>query len=242
MGIIDNLVLSLTMRRRVKGPLKIDEKLLRLFLSLPEDPLPDFKGASPEVRGRGKDHPRYGRWMHAFVKFYKPEFVVEVGTNAGGSAVGTARALTENGFGELICIDNGKGVPKSFPDVAMRNILATGLTEDRFRLICEDSVTALSSLAESMERKVGVYLVDAAHTYDAALSDIKNGLPMMKDGGYILIHDVDPKLNLGDEISPGHPCPVREAFEKIIRDNNFDWCILKFIRKHLGVIRFDAKK
>jgi len=242
MSILENAVLSLTMRGRVEGPLKIDEKLFKLFLSLPGDPLPGFKGATPEIKGRGKDHPRYGRWMHAFVKFHKPEFVVEVGTNAGGSAVGTARALTENGFGELICIDNGQGVPKSFPDVAMRNILATGLTEDRFHLICEDSVTALSSIAEKMENKVAVYLVDAAHTYDAALADINNGLPMMKSGGFILVHDIDPWLDLADEISPEHPHPVLDAFKKVVKDNSFEWCILKFIRKHLGIIKVETKK
>jgi predicted O-methyltransferase YrrM len=179
--------------------------------------------------------------MHAFVKFYKPEIAVEVGTNAGGTAVGIARALAENGLGRLICIDSGEGVPRSFPDVARTNIKAVGLRGGNIELICEDSMLALPRISSQLKGKVGVCLVDAAHTYDAALADINNSLPMMKPGGFILVHDVDSGLDLGNEVSAEHPLPVLEAFRKVVGDNGFDWCILKFIRKHLGVIRLPAR-
>jgi predicted O-methyltransferase YrrM len=242
MKIIENSILALTMAGRMDGPLKLDKGLFNLFLSLSEDPLPVFRAAAPGVRGRGKDHPRYGRWMRAFVRYYKPDIVVEVGTNAGGTAVGTARALVDNGRGRLICIDNGEGVPRSFPDVARSNIEAAGLKGDRAELICEDSGSALPRLASRLKGSVGVYLVDAAHTYDAALADIKNGIPMMAPGGFILVHDVDSKLDLADEVSPGHPAPVLEAFKEIVVESGFEWCILKFIRKHLGVIRIPGRQ
>ena len=232
--------MAATIASRIDGPLKLDKGLFDLFLSLPEDPLPGFQGALPGVKGRGTDHPRYGRWMHAFVKYYKPEIVVEVGTNAGGTAAGTARALSENGRGRLVCIDNGGGVPRSFPDVARKNIKAAGLVDEKIELVCEDSRTALPRVAVQLKGKVDVYLVDAAHTYDAALADINEGLPMMKPGGFILVHDVDSKLDLADEASREHPAPVLEAFRKVVADNGFEWCVLKFIRKHLGVIRISG--
>ena len=237
MKIFENVILSLTMKSRTVGPLKLDKMVFNLFLSLPQDPLPSFQGATPEARGRGKDHPRYSRWMHAFIRFYRPQFVVEVGTNAGGSAIGMARALAENGSGRLICIDNGCGIPRSFPDVARENILSAGLTEDRFELICDDSRIALSRISQRLRGKVGVYLVDAAHTFEAALADIESGLSIMKDGGFILVHDVDARLMLGQEASTDHPQPVLEAFQKVVRDNSFEWSILKFIRKHLGIMQ-----
>jgi predicted O-methyltransferase YrrM len=237
MKILENVILAATMPLRIEGPLKLDKGLFDLFLSLPEDPLPGFQGALPGVKGRGSDHPRYGRWMHSFVKYYKPEIVVEVGTNAGGTAAGTARALSENGRGRLVCIDNGEGVPRSFPDVARKNIKAAGLADEKIELICEDSRTALPRVAAQLRGKADIYLVDAAHTYDAALADINDGLPMMRPGGFILVHDVDSKLDLANEASREHPAPVLEAFRKAVADNNFDWCILKFIRKHLGVVR-----
>jgi len=137
----------------------------------------------------------------------------------------------------LICIDNGKGVPQSFPDVARRNIMSTGLEDTRFDLMQEDSMSAVPRLASQLKGKVGIYLVDAAHTFEAALADIEQGLPMMRVGAFILVHDVDTGLNLGTERSTEHPNPVFEAFRKVASDNNFEWCILKFIRKHLGVMR-----
>jgi predicted O-methyltransferase YrrM len=237
MRILENLVLSSTIAWRMKGPLKLDPGLFRLFLSLPEDPLPGFCGAEPGIKGRGRDHPRYGRWMMAFVKFYRPYLVVEVGTNAGGTAVGTARALAENGSGRLVCVDNGEGAPRSFPDIARGNIIATGLAADRFELICDGSLSAIPKLAERFPGKADIYLIDAAHTFDAADKDIENGLKMMKKGGYILVHDIDPRLDLGSEAEEGHPAPVLEAFNKAVRLHGFEWCVVKFIRKHLGIIR-----
>jgi hypothetical protein len=60
---------------------------------------------------------------------------------------------------------------------------------------------------------------------------------MMQPGGFILVHDVDSNLDLADEVSPGHPAPVLDAFREVVRDTGFEWCILKFIRKHVGVIK-----
>lgn len=237
MEVLENFILAMTMKGRIEGPLRLDKGLFDLFLSAPEDPLPGFQAASPGVRGRGRDHPRYGRWVYSFVRFYRPEAVVEIGTNAGGTAVGIARALAENKSGRLTCVDNGEGVPMVFPEVARRNIISGGLAEDRFELICADSQAAIPALASRLKGKVGVYLVDAAHTFEAALADIENGLPMLKPGGFILVHDIDPKMSLGTEASREHPYPVLEAFKNVVEGHGFEWCILKFIRKHLGVIK-----
>jgi len=236
MRFIENAILRSTMRARIEGPLKINKELFSTFLSLPEDPLPEFEGPAGYLRGRSKDHPRYARWMHAFVKFFKPNIAVEVGTNAGGSAIGIAKAMAENGKGRLICIDNGEGMPKCFPRMAEQNIRSTGLKEERLDLICEDSQTAIPRIASQLKKKVDVYLVDAAHSFEAALTDIENALPMMRPKGFILVHDVDPDLDLGDEVSTGHSSPVYEAFHRVVKTHDLRWCRLKFIRKHLGIM------
>src|SRR5438876_11233457 len=91
-----------------QGPLALPEGLWKAFTNAPYDICPDFKG--PEgykwKDARGKDHPRYGRFVYAFAKYLRPEFIVEVGTDTGGTAVGWARALAENGQGKLICVDS----------------------------------------------------------------------------------------------------------------------------------------
>jgi hypothetical protein len=40
-----------------------------------------------------------------------------------------------------------------------------------------------------------------------------------------------------DEMTEEHPHPVFEAFSQVVDDHEFEWCILKFIRKHLGIMK-----
>src|SRR4051812_38800923 len=84
---------------RISGPARPDAALLDTFRSLPADPLWNFEGREGmSASGRGRDPPRYGRFIHAFGRHIRPHEVVEVGTYAGGTAVGWARAMVENGF------------------------------------------------------------------------------------------------------------------------------------------------
>ncbi|MFQ6094196.1 MAG: class I SAM-dependent methyltransferase, partial [bacterium] len=91
-------------------------------------------------------------------------------------------------------------------------------------------------IARELRGGVDIYLVDGDHHYEAALSDIENGLPMLKPGGVIMVHDVDINREM-DEATEAHPHPVYEAFKRTVDTNGFEWCILKFIRKHLGILR-----
>jgi predicted O-methyltransferase YrrM len=225
------------LRERVEGPLRLPPEIFGQFLAAPEDVLPDFAGPAHLRGGRGKDHPRYGRWVYAFAKVIRPEHVVEVGTYAGGTAVAWARALRENGRGALHCIDNDTYTEGTFPDTTTKNLRMAGLPEDRFSLLSGDSRKLVPELGVKLKRQVDAYLVDGDHHYQPALDDISNGLPMMRPGGYVLVHDVDRHRRM-DEATPEHPEPVHEAFMQAVRENGFtDWCILKFIRKHLGIIR-----
>ena len=79
-------------------------------------------------------------------------------------------------------------------------------------------------------------LVDGDHTYEGALADLTNAVPLVKPGGFILVHDVDRGRRM-DETTADHPHPVYEAFHRIVAEHKLNWCILKFIRKHLGIIQ-----
>ena len=63
---------------------------------------------------------------------------------------------------------------------------------------------------------------------------MQNGLPMLKPGSFMLVHDIDRNRRM-DEMTAEHPHPVYEAFQDVVRAQGYEWCILKFIRKHLGV-------
>lgn len=240
MSYLKNLCLNrLTLPMQIKGPLKLNKDLFRKFLATQADPLPGFEGPKHLKSGRGKDHPKYGRWVQAFAGYYKPDIIVEVGTYAGGTAVGWAQALKTNGRGELICVDNDSYTSGIYPEITKKNILNVGLEDEKFTLKSGDSKIIIPSLAKELKGKVDIYLVDGDHSYEGTLADIENGLPMLKSNGFLLVHDLDKNRKMV-EATEEHPYPVYEAFVKIVTDTGFDWCILKFIRKHLGIIKIHS--
>ena len=237
--ILENVMLRSSQIRAIEGQLCLDPQVLTDFLSAPYDPLPEFEGPPNYKlgrRGRGKDHTRYGRFVYALARHYQPERVVEIGTFAGGTAVGFGRALIENGTGELICVDQDSYSRGTFPEVAQRNLERVGVPESQFRLCCGDSKQWLPRLAHQFPEQIDLLLVDGDHTFEGALTDLRNSLPLMRPGGLILVHDVDPSRRM-DEASSEHPYPVYEAFHSVAAEYQLDWCILKFIRKHLGILR-----
>jgi len=236
---LEKAVLKVRLRSGVEGRLCFDPAVFSIFETAPLDILPEFEappGYKWQKNPRGKDHPRYGRFVYAFAKHYKPDYIVEVGTDTGGTAVGWARALIENQKGKLICVDMDAYSQNTYPRSVQKNLAKTGLPSRQVDLRCGNSREVIPNLANELKGQVDIYLVDGDHTYEGALADIENGLPMMKPGGFILVHDID-RFRPMNEATPDHPTPVYEAFQRVATQHHFEWCILRFIRKHLGVIR-----
>ncbi len=241
-GLIENWKVRRRLFADVDGEPCIDRAVLDIMLSAPFDILPDFR-PPPGITlrgGRGKDHPRYGRFVYALARHCRPDYVVEVGTFSGGTAVGWAAALKENRKGRLICVDNDTYSKGTYPTVARENISRTGLPEDRYELLSGDSKEIIPSLVGRLQGRVGLYLVDGDHTFEGARADIRNGLPMVGPGGFVLVHDLDRRRRM-DEQTPEHPHPVHEAFMEAANEYRLDWCILRFIRKHLGLLRVSGQ-
>jgi predicted O-methyltransferase YrrM len=225
----------------VEGQLCFDPEVFTVFESAPLDVLPDFE-APPGYKwkdARGRDHPRYGRFVYSFAKFYKPDHIVEVGTDTGGTAVGWAKALSENQKGRLTCVDMDAYAQNTYPRSVQINLVKIGLPPERVDLRKGNSTEVVPALSKELKGQVDIYLVDGDHRYEGALADMENGLPMMKQGGFILVHDIDRHRPM-NEATPQHPAPVYEAFKDFADAHRFEWCIMKFIRKHLGVIKISA--
>lgn len=223
---------------RISGPSRPDAALLDLFRSLPEDPLPGFSGRDGLSHGgRGNDHPRYGRFIHAFGRHVRPAEILEVGTYAGGTAVGWARAMIDSGVGRLTCVDNDSYSKGIYPAKVTANLARVGLPPERVRLLNGDSRKLLPALETELGGRVDAYLVDADHTYEGAMADLRGGRPLMRPGGWVLVHDVDRERNM-PEATTQHPAPVREAVLDFARDEKItEWYVLEFIRKHLAILR-----
>jgi len=230
--------LGLGLGWRIAGPSRPDAALLALFRALPADPLPGFSGRDGLSHGgRGRDHPRYGRFIHAFGRHIRPAEVLEVGTYAGGTAVGWARAIIENGSGRLTCVDNDSYSKGIYPAKVTANLARVGLRPERVRYLNGDSRQLLPSLMAEMRGKVDAYLVDADHSYEGATADLRGGRPLMRPGGWVLVHDVDTERGM-PEATAQHPAPVLEAVQAFIREERVtEWYVLEFIRKHLAVLR-----
>ncbi len=244
MKFLENLVLKSGKLRSIDGDLCIDREVFDTFLAAPWDLLPGFEGP-PNYQlpknGRGKDHPRYGRFVYALARHYQPQHIVEVGTFAGGTAVGFATAINQNGQGQLHCVDQDSYSNGTFPQVVKRNLARVGFPESKLQLCSGDSKEWLPKLADTLRGQVEIVLVDGDHTYDGALIDLRNALPLVKPGGFILVHDVDRRRKM-DEATAEHPHPVYEAFHQVAAEERLNWCILKFIRKHLGILQVPAEQ
>jgi predicted O-methyltransferase YrrM len=230
--------LGLGLDWRIRGPSRPESALLDLFRALPHDPLPEFSGREGLSHGgRGRDHPRYGRFIHAFGRHLRPAEVLEVGTYAGGTAVGWARAMLENGAGRLTCVDNDSYSKGIYPAKVTANLARVGFPVDRLRLVNGDSRVELPKLAADLGGRVDAYLIDADHTYEGAMVDLRGGRPLMRPGGWVLVHDVDASRAM-PEATARHPNPVMDAVQDFVRDERVtEWYVLEFIRKHLAVLR-----
>ncbi len=228
--------------RKVQGSLRLPAAVFDTFLAAPWDPSPDFV-LPPKWKRREHDHPRYARFCYALAKGTGARRILEVGSSAGGTTAGWARALAEAGTEpappHLVCVDNdsyGEGV---YPKLTGENVEKVGLKLRRVTFHNGDSGAVLPEIQGRYRHYFDIYLVDANHSYEGALADLESGVPMVAPGGLVVVHDVDRGRRM-TEATPEHPAPVYDAFMAFAARHGCEWCILGFVRKHLAVARVIA--
>ncbi len=236
--LLERLYLRLAGVTRVTGTLRLPEAVFAEFLAAPYDPAPDFANP-PQWSRREHDHPRYARMCYALARGTGARRILEIGSSAGGTTTGWARALGEAARDgapvHLVCVDDDSYAQHVYPELTRENVRRVGLAADRATFECGDSRVVLPRLAGRFTGYFDICLVDAGHTYEAALGDLERALPLMRAGGLVAVHDVDPGRPM-PEATPDHPAPVLDAMLAFTRSHGFDHCILRFVRKHLGVV------
>jgi len=225
--------------RRVAGALRLPPEVFAALLAAPHDPSPDFV-VPTRWRRREADHPRYARFCYALARATRARRVLEVGSSSGGTSSGWARALGEAAREgedvELVCVDNDSYAAGVYPAITAHNVARAGLPSERVTYLCGDSAVALPGLRERYGGHFDICLVDGDHTFEGATTDLENALPLVRPGGLIAVHDVDPGRAMA-EATPAHPAPVYDALTAFASRHALPFCILRFIRKHLAIVR-----
>jgi len=236
----ENLYLRTVGLRQVSGSLRLPPSVFASFLAAPWDPSPDF-ALPAKWKRREHDHPRYARFCYALARGTRARRILEVGSSAGGTTAGWARALAETdaeggGPVHLVCVDDDSYEPGVYPTLTARNVERVGLAPASVTFERGDSTSCLQRVRERHPGYFDIYLVDAGHTYEAALGDLENGLAAVRPGGLIAVHDVDRSRPM-PEATAEHPAPVFDAVRDFVRGHGFETCTLGFVRKHLAIVR-----
>ena len=157
--------------------------------------------------------PEVGMFIHALVRNLRPTIVVETGTCHAASTIWIAAALTMND--EVAKPGTPRSVIHTFDDFSLPSnpaISGLPLYTERERLVRErlesagvadrvtihkgDSSTSVAAQCPAFDRAGGVQLafIDGDHSPEGARRDLAAVEPSLNVGGFILLHDVWPKI------------------------------------------------
>jgi len=163
-------------------------------------PLDEWPG---DLQGWGSKHRLFGELIRAL----RPDFIIEVGTWKGGSAIHMADQMEEIGLaGQILCIDTWLGSPwvyvrkdhtysslllrNGFPQLYYTfasNVIRAG-HKDRIVPLAQTSDNAFTVLRE-FEISAPLIYVDAAHEYEPVKKDVTNYFTLLEDDGVMMGDD-----------------------------------------------------
>lgn len=134
------------------------------------------------------DWPVERLFVYSLVRAMKPNTVLELGVSDGVGAVVICRALRENGHGKYCGVDNwgleygGKADGRHIP---RGNVALDGTPLEITAFKTWDS---LEYMKTQPDRRWGIVIVDANHSYESALADIAEARRVAKE--IVLVHDM----------------------------------------------------
>ena len=227
--------------------LKLPEEIFNIYKEGSMEVLPEFESLPERKRKYGREHPELGKFFYAMTKYYKPKTVLEIGSAAGASTIGFAKAMTESNKGIITCIDADTYKKGTYPKYCKANVLKTGFPEKDLTLINAESQVALHNLMGE-DKTYDFIHIDGDHTYEGAYYDMCRTLSLVTPAisgreRFMFIHDVNNEKPWLIERTKQHPHPVYEAMINFIQLGNpgsWKWTILTDIANHLAVIKFNT--
>ena len=169
------------------------------------------------------------RWDAILKRLNKNAIVAEIGTWKGTNAF---ELLNNNETLNLYCIDRWKQYTTEEAEREQATKMGKA-SQDKFKLAKKQAYEVLETYADraeiieldSVEASTGfpdnyfdLVFIDALHSYEGCLADIKAWMPKVKQGGYICGHDYPRR--------PGVVRAVTEIFgEEIETDSDNTWFV-----------------
>src|SRR5258708_1466722 len=157
----------------------------------------------PCSQNTGENDLGFGWLYYGFVRNLKPEFAVAIGSRRGFMPFCVARALQDNGRGQLLFVDpsySGDGPPGwsgrgywNDPAVVQEWIRSFGLKGwvTHLRMTSDEALSEIRQLVSG--RDVGMVVIDGAHDYETSLRDFETYSSLISTG-VILFHDATNPL------------------------------------------------
>jgi len=138
-------------------------------------------------------------FYHALTRMIRPNLVVEIGCFIGFSTLHFAQALHEQGFGRMITIDAfdwevdaGRGM-ENREVVARRYLTKSGLGH-LVRMIRGYSAEVYREIEEEIHDRIDLLYIDGDHSVEGVFSDFNLYYPQVRQGGFVLLHDIYPEM------------------------------------------------
>jgi cephalosporin hydroxylase len=168
----------------------------------------------------------------------QPDFIIEAGTFAGGSALYYASILKEvNERGKVITIDIEPRVDESIEELEVAPYTherVEALFDDHIEVIESNSVDPklVEALAQRVEGARVMVMLDSCHNYEHVLKELELYSPMVSVGSYIIVQDtiIDEGVAAGFELMedaarcPGYEergGPARAVEEFLAKSDDF---------------------
>ena len=139
-------------------------------------------------------------FIYDYLKYIKPNTIVELGTHYGCSFFAMCQAIKDNNLNtKIYAVDTWKGDEQAgFYGDEVWNVVHQ--TKDIFfekqnaelvRMLFDEAASKFE------DGKFDLIHIDGLHTYEAVSHDFETWIPKLKENGVILFHDVHSKLKYG---------------------------------------------
>lgn len=131
----------------------------------------------------------------------KPDAIVEIGVNKGGSTLALAHLCDRLEKGRVIAVDLNHDA-----------IVDEVREHPRIKLVKGDACEAFGKVQKLIKRRDQVLVIeDSSHTFDNTLAILEKYSPLIKPGGYFIVEDGICHHGFDGGPSPG-PYEAAEAF------------------------------